>query len=96
MINEHHLCIPRVNTNISTHDVRKVFEKIFGLNSIGDITRRISSNKSISHCPYFIHVKTWKNDPSVNHIKELFLQGKAINIVYSGDRFWKCSAARQS
>ena len=45
----------------------------------------------------FIHFDSWNdNDEEVNLIKDKFLLGKVVKIVYDFPWFWKCSLYKPS
>lgn len=102
------ICIPRVLGNIKYYDVKNVFEKLFGKNSVEkvDIIRK-ENDKGECFNKVFVHFK--KNninncitndnnyiDNKIEFIKDKLINGGNIKIVYDEHLYWKCFALKNN
>lgn len=87
------ICIPRVFKYISAAFIIDIFQNRlkFGFVKKLDI---ITNNADKKFKKVFIHFDFWYDNPDVNIIKNKFLQGIIIKIVYDTPWFWKCALSR--
>ena len=92
------ICIPRIRTNVTWQQVHDVFEQIIGQNTVErvDIIKSKNSTSEETFCRIFIHFYYWPDNPEVLSIRERFLSGETLKIVYDNPWFWKCSVSRVS
>jgi len=88
MTNNPSICIPRVYKNISYEHIKNIFENKLAFGYIKKIDMIPIQNDNVFK-KVFIHFKYW-NDSS-EHVKQLFLEGAIVKIVYDDPWFWKCS-----
>ena len=88
------ICIPRVYSSINKKNIYEIFQTKLGLGSIKKIDM-INTN-DINFKKVFIHFHSWNINDNVTVIKEKFLLGKIVKIVYDFPWFWKCSIYRPS
>jgi len=98
IITEPSICIPRTRTNVTWHQVKVVFEKLVGQNTVEriDIIKSKNSNYEESFYRIFVHFYCWPNNPDVISIRERLISGETLKIVYDNPWFWKCSVSRVS
>ena len=84
------LCIPRVYSSIHKDIIKDVFQTKLNFGKIKKIDVINTNDKNFRKI--FIHFHNWNNeDDRVNLIKDKFLLGKIVKIVYDFPWFWKCS-----
>ena len=83
------LCIPRMFKSIS----RQRIEKVMGEMQLGEIDY-IDLHLSKDYQKAFVHFKTWNNTSFATSIKQRFLDGEELKIIYDEPWFWKCSLNR--
>jgi len=86
MLNNPVICIPRLNNkNISKNFIKNIFRQYqWGVIYKVDII----NNKA------FIYFKSWNNNEKTQIIKNRFLKGETLNIIYNNPWFWKCSVKK--
>lgn len=89
------VCIPHARHDTTKLQVKEVFEKIFGSNSIKIIDECIfrSQHNQAYYKRYFIHFNYWNSESEP--IRRKFIANDEIKIIYSEPYFWKCSALRK-
>lgn len=89
------LCIPRADEATSAAQVRSVFEKVLGADSILGVTESSlqDARKGVMFKRYFVHMRKWP--PAAERARQRLLSGASISIMYSEPWFWRCSAARR-
>lgn len=87
------LCIPRALNNVNHSFVYKVFERIFGPDTIERVDI-VPSRDFTSFCKIFVHLRFWPDNYYVNNIKLQLIQFNFIKIVYHSPYFWKCFISR--
>ena len=83
------VCIPRVFKNITIPFIINIFQKQlkFGLiKKINYVNNTDNNFKKI-----FIHFEFWYDNDYINSIKQKFIDGTIIKIVYDNPWFWKCA-----
>ena len=86
------ICIPRVFIDIPTCRIIEIFQKKlqFGLiKKVDSISCHDNKFKKI-----FIHFDFWRDDEITSCIKNKFLNGDIMKIVYDDPYFWKCSLSK--
>ena len=83
------ICIPRVFINISTHQIVDIFQKKLQLGLIKKVDSIPCSDNKFKKI--FIHFDFWRDDEKTSIIKNKFLNGDIMKIVYDDPWFWKCS-----
>jgi len=84
------ICIPR----LADDAMNKAFiQKVFDRYNWGCISRVDIVNKN-GKPRAFIHFKYWNNTEQISAIRQRFLNGETVNIIYQKPWFWKCSASR--
>lgn len=86
------LCIPRVHTNISENQIRRIFNEL----KLGIIERvdMIVCKKNDKFKMVFIHFKKWFTEGNANIAREKLKCGEEIKVIYDDPWFWKISAYR--
>ena len=94
-ITEPSICIPRVSINITKQYIKKIFEEIFGINSIEriDLVKKTYSNNNIYYTT-FIHFNYWNDSNNVQAIRNRIINNQTFKIVYHEPWFWKCSISK--
>jgi len=88
------LCIPRLFNNVTEETIRITFNNLkLGIIHKIDVTNKTNKNGD-SFKRAFIHFKKWNIDEKTNIIRENFILGKEIKIIYDDPWFWKVSAYR--
>lgn len=88
------LCIPRLFNNVTEETIRITFNNLkLGIIHKIDVTSKTNKNGD-SFKRAFIHFKKWNIDERTNVIRENFILGKEIKIIYDDPWFWKVSAYR--
>lgn len=94
-ININSLCIPRVITNITELQIKKIFEELeLGEIEHIDIVPKFYSNGDKFN-RVFIHMKKWFVNKNAIYAKERLHLGKEFKIIYNDPWFWKVSAYKQ-
>lgn len=88
------ICIPRTLNNKSRHDIKDIFETIFGVSSVYRVDIITKHDIDQEHCKIFVHFNKWSQDKVINDIRERLIRGDNIKIVYDNPWFWRCSASR--
>ena len=84
------ICIPRVYSSIKKNFIQDIFQTQLNLGKIKKIDMINTNDKNFRKI--FIHFDSWNiHDENVNLIKQKFLLGKIVKIVYDFPWFWKCS-----
>lgn len=91
--NEPSLCIPRTFSNITWKKVKETFEQLFGQGCVErvDVVKKTHENGDTFN-RIFIHFKYWPEKSE--EIRQRFLNGQELKIVYDEPWFWKCSMSR--
>jgi len=89
------ICIPRTFSNINWHQVKTVFEQLFGKGAIErvDVARKTTNDGKRFNC-MFVHFNAWPDDERSQEVRQNLLEGKTIKIVYDTPWYWKCSMSR--
>lgn len=87
------ICIPRVFKHITVPFIIDIFQNKLKLGIIKKVDV-IPNNNDMLFKKVFIHFKSWHDNDHVNTVKNKFIQGIIIKIVYDGPWFWKCSMNR--
>ena len=82
------ICIPRI-LNTNKMFIKNVFDKYQW--GIIDNINIVNKNNG---CIAFIHYSFWNKNKKAMEIKNRFVDGEIINIIYTKPWFWKCSASR--
>jgi hypothetical protein len=94
-ININSLCIPRVFTNITELQIRKIFEELeLGQIERIDIVPKFYSNGDQFN-RVFIHIQKWFNNQNAIHAQERLSLGMEIKVIYDDPWFWKVSAYKK-
>ena len=93
--NKPSICIPRVYSSIQRNFIQDIFQTQLKLGKIKKIDMINTNDKNFRKI--FIHFHSWNSeDDVVNSIKQKFLLGHIVKIVYDFPWFWKCSLYRPS
>ena len=94
-LTEPSICIPRVSINITKQYIKKIFEEIFGINSIEriDLVKKTYSNNNVYYT-IFIHFNYWNDSNNVQAIRNRIINNQTFKIVYHEPWFWKCSISK--
>lgn len=86
------ICIPRTLANVTWKDVKDVFEKLIGTDTVERVDLVKTKNEGTKDfCRIFIHFNNWPIDnPRVASIRDRLLSGETIKLVYNNPWFWKC------
>ena len=92
------ICIPRAFRNITSKQVKEVFEQVLEpecIDRIDTVERfgKLKDEKTKYH-RFFIHLKNWPVDEQSQSIRQKLVNGDIVKIVYQEPWFWKCSASR--
>ena len=82
------ICIPSIERNITSFDIKKTFEKL----NIGPISRIIIKKKN-KYSSAFIYLQAW--DITCEKAKTFYrkiIEGEEVNLIYEFPWFWKCRA----
>jgi|SRR5210317_2048795 hypothetical protein len=89
------ICIPRVYSSINKNFIKDIIQTKLNLGIIKKIDMINTNDKKFRKI--FIHFDSWNdNDEEINLIKDKFLLGKVVKIVYDFPWFWKCSLYKPS
>lgn len=88
------ICIPRVFSNITRHDVTEAFEKVLGKDCIDRIDMIYRREGMDGYQRVFVHFKDMEISTNYNIMASRLNDGKHVNVVYSEPWFWKCSVSR--
>lgn len=89
------ICIPRVYYSIHKSFIQDIFQIQLKFGKIKKIDIINTNDKNFKKI--FIHFDSWNcEDDVVNSIKQKFLLGHIVKIVYDFPWFWKCSLYRSS
>ena len=83
------LCIPRMFQSITRQRVERVISEM----RLGEIDY-IDLHLGRDYQKVFIYFKTWFTTPFATTIKQRFLEGEELKIIYDDPWFWKCSLNR--
>lgn len=91
--NEPSICIPRTFSNITWKKVKETFEQLFGEGCVDrvDVVKKTHDNGETFN-RIFVHFKYWSDKNA--DIRQRFLNGEELKIVYDEPWFWKCSMSR--
>jgi hypothetical protein len=87
------ICIPRAFNNITWKKVKETFEELFGDGCVErvDVVKKQHDNGDKFN-RIFVHFKYWSAEHE--EIRQRFLNGEELKIVYEEPWFWKCSMSR--
>ena len=83
------ICIPRMFKSISRQRIIKVMDEM----QLGEIDY-IDLHLGRDYQKTFVYFKTWYTTPFATSIKQRFLDGEELKIIYDDPWFWKCSLNR--
>ena len=82
------ICIPSIERNISSFDIKKTFEKL----EIGIINKIIIKKKN-KYSSAFIYLQEWNiNNKKAKKFHQKIIEGEEVNLIYEFPWFWKCRA----
>ena len=82
------ICIPSIERNISSFDIKKTFEKL----NIGKINNIIIKKKN-KHSTAFIYLQEWNiTCEKAKTFQKKIIDGEEVNLIYDFPWFWKCRA----
>ena len=82
------ICIPSIERNISSFDIKKTFEKL----EIGIINKIIIKKKN-KYSSAFIYLQKWNvNNKKAKTFYQKIIEGEEVNLIYEFPWFWKCRA----
>ena len=82
------ICIPSIERNITSFDIKKTFEKL----DIGKINR-VTVKKKNKHCTAFIYLQAWNiKSKNAKIFYQKIIEGEEVNLIYEFPWFWKCRA----
>ena len=85
------LCIPKVNSNTTEPQIRKIFSEL-QLGSIDRVNIVTKTNKQGEKSKrVFIYLKQWADSTNAALARERFANGKDIKVTYNEPWFWKVS-----
>jgi hypothetical protein len=87
------ICIPRVFKHITVPFIIDIFQEKLKLGIIKKVDV-IPNNNDKLFKKVFIHFASWHDNDHINTIKNKFIRGIVIKIVYDEPWFWKCSLNR--
>ena len=96
-IGEPSICIPRISITTSKDYIKRIFEQIFGYNSIEriDLVKKTYSNNK-NYYTAFIHFNYWNDSSNVQAIRNRLITNQTFKIVHKEPWFWKCSLSKSS
>lgn len=86
------ICIPRVFIDIPTCRIIEIFQKKLQLGLIKKVDSILCNDNKFKKI--FIHFDFWRDDEITSRIKNKFLNGDIMKIVYDDPYFWKCSLSK--
>lgn len=91
------ICIPRISITTSKDYIKRIFEQIFGYNSIEriDLVKKTYSNNK-NYYTAFIHFNYWNDSSNVQAIRNRLITNQTFKIVHKEPWFWKCSLSKSS
>ena len=82
------ICIPSIERNISSFDIKKTFEKL----EIGIINKIIIKKKN-KYSSAYIYLQKWNiNNKKAKKFHQKIIEGEEVNLIYEFPWFWKCRA----
>ena len=82
------ICIPSIERNITSFDIKKTFEKL----EIGIINKIIIKKKN-KYSSAYIYLQKWNiNNKKAKKFHQKIIEGEEVNLIYEFPWFWKCRA----
>jgi len=94
IITEPSICIPRTLANVTWKEVKDIFEKLIGPDTVErvDLVKgREHQGETSQFCRIFIHFRSWPiHRPEIANVRDRLLNGMTLKVVYDNPWFWKC------
>ncbi len=88
------VCIPQTFTTAYWFNVRDIFERVLGKDSVErvDIVNKTNRNGH-KYQTIFVHLTKWPENDKARTFRQSLIKGDDIKLVYDDPWFWKCYAS---
>lgn len=91
------VCIPRIEAHISSEKIQHIFDTVLGAGTVERVDRvpwKMTSGSNQRLFRAFVHMKRWPDTPVAEGMRNRFLEGKEVKLMYDDPWFWRCSRSR--